>query len=162
MSQRIKLMEQVKSKLFELEGIVASWICISLGMPKIKYRLRGEAAGRWNSLTQVIDFNPLLLEMNPVEFIRNTVPHEYAHYVVTWVYGDVAFRHGQEWQQIMKLFKAPPHITHQYDVSSIEPVFVWSCSCMEHQLPRKVHKQLLDGTEFDCNSCGHEVKTFIR
>lgn len=161
MESRKELLAAVEGKLAEIHKTLEMHFNIAVGIPPIKYRLRGTAAGRMNRITGVIDFNYLLLRDNAEAFIANTVPHEFAHHAVGVLYGDVQFPHGQEWQRVMEVLGVEPRITHDYDVSMINRLYQWACKCTTHLIPRKIHRDLVRGQPYDCSSCGNPISAFV-
>ena len=67
----------VSDKLKELRAKTKELFSISVG-PEISYDLRGLAAGQANYRKNKIRFNRDLLEKYTHEFVKQTVPHEFA------------------------------------------------------------------------------------
>lgn len=120
MFTRKTLQNEVNEQMLILHGLLERHTGVAVGIPPIKYRLRGETAGTYDPFNPQIDFNMPLLEHYTDQFIRTTVRHEFAHHGVRILHGHVQFAHGQHWQSLMKLFDAPPRVTHDYDVSVIK------------------------------------------
>lgn len=109
----------VSRRVRELVARASDRYSIFVPEPKIQYTVRGTAAGRACTHTNVVALNPVLLLENFDEFVEHTVGHEVAHIAVGSIYVRVNFHHGREWQQMMSTFSLPPRITHNYDVRSI-------------------------------------------
>lgn len=157
-----QLRPQVIARIEELRDIVGREHAIDVPMPNVRYILRGTVAGRVNYATGNMDLNPVLAVDNRQPYVHNTVGHEFAHLAVDFIHGTVPFPHGGEWQDMMRLFGLKPMITHNYDVSMVDPVYTWHCGCQVHQVSRRVHRQLVAGAaEFECVTCGKDVNKYV-
>jgi SprT protein len=108
--------KRVEQRVRELVSHATQRYSVDIAVPKIKYTLRGSAAGAAYLFHWAIDLNPCILVHHEHEFVTHTVGHEVAHLVTVAKYGDVAFPHGREWQGVMRDFELPPRITHNYSV----------------------------------------------
>ena len=64
-----------------------------------------------------IRYNPWIFGKYFHENLRDTVPHEVAHYLVHAVYGDRGIKpHGAEWRALMHNFGADPGVTFNLDL----------------------------------------------
>ena len=143
---------------------------VFLGMPTIKYDLRGTTAGTANDGTYTINLNSVLLMENLDKFIEgydSTVAHEFAHLVdgivnphtreTKIVMTRRGYRrskrsvHGPTWKEIMKLFGCDPSgRCHDYEVKNARAKktsrkHLWVCGCGNGQVvltPMKHKRQL--------------------
>lgn len=110
----LAIKEKVGKRIVGLIDHAANRYGIIIPVPKVRYSLRGGAAGAANFNQWVVELNPTLLTHYEDEFITHTVGHEVAHFVAVSKHGTVIFPHGKEWQRVMKEFELPPKITHCY------------------------------------------------
>lgn len=90
---------------------------IILPRPRITFHLRGTVAGYAHYKENRINFNPILLDQNPEDFIQQTVGHEVAHLGAFVKYGGRIQPHGPEWARVMFYLGLPPKRCHNYDVT---------------------------------------------
>lgn len=120
--------------------------------PKVTYFGKGRTAGRaWHN-KWLVEIHTGLLQQDPEEMVRTTVPHEVAHLIDfemnprvrvgggrCLVGGSVKAHmssHGPTWQAVMRLFGADPSRTHRMDTSAFtmaKPRPVYACqACKAH------------------------------
>lgn len=127
--------------------------------PLIAFNQRGRTAGvayleRWE-----IRLNPILLIENSDDFIREVIPHEYAHLLVFALFGKVQ-PHGKEWQMMMtQIMGLPANRTHQFNtdnsVTRKYQRFSYRCECKDHALTSIRHNRIQAGkAQYHCKSCG--------
>jgi SprT protein len=134
---------------------------------EIRFDLRGTAAGMVlfpHGKRSVIRYNPILLQHNRHEFIRQTLPHEVAHLVVRTLYGKTIRPHGQEWKAVMSFFGADSSRCHNYTTDDL-PVrklrrFTYTCGCQQHQLTTIRHNRVKKGQIYRCRQCGEPLRSF--
>jgi len=132
----------------------------------VRFDLTGHTIGmyRQGPKGKVIRYNPLIFAKYFKENLRDTVPHEVAHYVV-----DVQFDrkkispHGQEWRSVMRQFGAEPSRTAQYDLSDIPKrrykTVSYQCECRTHQLGIRRHNKVRQRKmDYYCQQCGQLLK----
>ena len=133
--------------------------------PLIAFNQRGRTAGiayleRWE-----IRLNPILLVENSDDFIREVIPHEYAHLLVFALFGKVQ-PHGKEWQMMMtQIMGLPANRTHQFNTDSSVTRqyqrFTYRCECKDHALTTIRHNRIQAGkAQYHCKSCGSAL-TYI-
>ena len=123
--------------------------------PTIKMDLTGASAGGCWAKKKLIRFNITLMMENKEDFIKNTVPHEVAHYV-TDILAPECKPHGREWKAIMKLFGVLPVIYHNYETTNVRRVkkpYLYKCSCRDHYLSKLKHKRAMHGVKYECTHC---------
>ncbi len=151
-----------------------------LGMisePSVDFSLRGRAAGQaratgnpWNKGRQPFDltlrFNLQAYELDPEQFLAETVPHEVAH-LINWLrFHGRAGAHGPEWAAIMtECFGLPASRTHTLDLlpaRRVVPRHLYRCACRDHLLTAIRHRRVqLQLAQYRCRSCGAPLQ-FIR
>ena len=94
---KMQVLRQLKRDLAKAE----SYFNRSFDLPEISYALKGKKAGVAYLQTNQIRFNPVLLQENGEQFIRQVVPHELAHLLVFQLFGRVQ-PHGKEWKMMME------------------------------------------------------------
>ena len=150
-------------------------------IPEIVYKTKGRAAGLagYNCLENRIwiDINPVLLNENPDEVLKQVIPHEVAHCIIYMLYpGELkaavtpwgiratSFRvepHGYEWQSVMRVFGLDPHRCHRMDTSTVKAIrnggqeFHYKCLCgIPHKLGIIKHNRIsVHGKNYTCNRC---------
>ena len=147
---------QVQRKLAETLQLAENHFQRTFSVPTISYELRGVKAGVAYLQKNEIKFNRTLLLENSDEFIRQVVPHELAHLIVSR-FGQVK-PHGQEWQSVMtQLFNLPADTCHQFDVENVQgKMFAYQCECQTHYLTIRRHNRIQrDKIAYLCRKC-HE------
>lgn len=132
----------------------------------VLFDLRGRCSGmyRVRGNEQVMRFNPHIFAKYFSDNLATTVPHEVAHYVSDCLYGLGNIRpHGDEWRQIMKVFKANDSRTATYDLSGIptrrQRYFTYCCPCQSHRLSSRRHNKLTRGeVSYHCRQCGDSLR----
>ena len=129
--------------LFDLRGLTA-------GMYKVQGRRR------W------LRYNPWIFAKYYEVNLRDTVPHEVAHYIVDELYGRKAKPHGEEWQAIMAHFEADPGVTFNLDLSGIparqQRTHPYSCLCGTHDVSSTRHNRVQRGRgKYLCRNCDAEL-----
>ncbi len=140
----------------------------SIAVPEIDtlFNLRGRCAGMYRTRRTATDcerqirFNPWLFAKYFDDNLKNTVPHEVAHYVTDLLFGLQSIKpHGQQWKQVMALFGAEPLVRGDYDLTGI-PVnsvkrFRYYCDCRTIELSHYRHKKIISGQQrYLCRECG--------
>ena len=125
--------------------------------PKVRMDLTGKVAGVFsNKPTPSIRFNLALMLENKEIFLKSTVPHEVAHFVVN-VIAPNELPHGVVWQAIMKLFGVSnPKTYHSYKVAPPKRrkrPYIYRCSCQEHLFTKQKHGYVNRGVSYTCRRC---------
>ena len=135
----------------------------------ISFDLKGRAAGmfRVKGRHRVIRYNPFIFAKYFEENLKQTVPHEIAHYLTDEIYGSgklssmVAGRvrpHGREWQSIMHSLGADASRTCSFDMSGLpvrkQNYYLYRCACSEHQLGSRRHNRVRrQQANYYCKKC---------
>lgn len=127
----------------------------------VSFDLAGGTAGmfRRHGRHCEIRYNPWIFGKYYLENLRDTVPHEVAHYIVYQVYGDRGIRpHGAEWRELMGLFGAEPGVTFDLDLEGVpqrrQRTHPYRCACRVHELSSTRHNRVQrGGGEYQCINC---------
>lgn len=131
----------------------------------VLFDLSGTTAGMFKLQGKrgVIRFNPWIFAKYFDENLRDTVPHEVAHYVVHEVYGDRRIKpHGPEWQDLMARFGADAGVTFDLDLEGIprrqQRTHPYRCDCRLHDLSSTRHNRVQRGRgRYQCVVCNGEL-----
>ncbi|MEM8661015.1 MAG: SprT-like domain-containing protein [Pseudomonadota bacterium] len=110
-----------------------------------------------------IRYNPWIFSKYFDENLRNTVPHEVAHYVVYKLYGLRGIKpHGPQWQEVMELFDADQGVTFDLDLEGIpqrqQRTYPYRCDCMTHEMSATRHNRVMRGIgSYSCRVCGSDL-----
>lgn len=108
----IQLKRKVQSRMLECRTILKKYYYAKyLPIPEIEYALKGSKAGMAYD-NFLIDLNPDLFLKNKKEFIKQIVPHEYAH-IVQHTLNNESKPHGKEWKTIMRQLNLKPITYHE-------------------------------------------------
>ena len=112
-------------------------------VPYVSYALTGRTGGQAHCGKWEIRVNKKLMMENFDEYIRQTIPHEFAHLVVFKQFGNVK-PHGEEWKKVMKVFGLQPKRCHSYVLGkSRRCPHEWKCKCQSFFVSRKRHETYL-------------------
>ncbi len=133
---------------------------------EVLFDLTGRSAGMYKVYrgSQVIRFNPYHFAKYLDENIKETIPHEVAHYITDKVYGLRNIRpHGKEWQSLMLRYGVEPKRTFSYSLEGIptrmQRRFQYVCDCMQFEITTRRHNTIQQGkAEYSCRQCGGKIK----
>jgi SprT protein len=144
-------------------------------LPKIRidWSLKGTVAGmfciKFNE--KYFRVNLELAKQNMEDYLKQTIPHEFSHYIVrakeSKNIGRRSAPHGWEWKNIMvSVFGLDPKCSHSYDVSTVRQGnrnrFEYKCSCSNYVLGAVRHHRLqMNPTRYQCCNC-HGYLTFVK
>jgi SprT protein len=131
----------------------------------VLFDLKGQTAGMFKLAGQRrwIRFNPWIFGKYFDENLRDTVPHEVAHYIAHEVYrGRTGKPHGPRWQRVMAHFGADPGVTFDLDLEGIpqrrQRTHPYHCGCQGHEVSTTRHNRILRGTgRYYCRACNGEL-----
>jgi len=134
----------------------------------ITFDLTGHTIGMYKRVMQgrVIRYNATVFAKYFEENVRDTIPHEVAHYIVDMQYVRKSTRpHGAEWKSVMADFGANDNRTANFDLSDIPQrqysTIPYGCSCQQHQLGIRRHNKVIKRkARYFCRECG-ELLTAI-
>ncbi len=130
-------------------------------LPKIEilWDLKGTCAGQFCRRPEKhFRVNMELARQNIKDYLADTVPHEFSHYIARYKYL-FCKPHGDEWKQIMRtVFDLVPRRCHEYDVSEVcrkrGPTYQYACGCLKPwHLSRIRHLRVLTGRHYTCPKC---------
>lgn len=113
----------------------------------IRYFDHDTAAGYANLRDGMLEFNSILLNENPEEFIRVIVPHEVAHFI-DYSFFNPKTDHGPSFRRLMKIMNLPDDACHNFDTDRCpmpdRDRFVYKCHCqhhVRHEVTERTHEQ---------------------
>ena len=130
----------------------------------VLFDLQGSTAGMYKVLgkRRWIRYNPWIFAKYFDLNLRDTVPHEVAHYIIDELYGRRAKPHGAEWQALMQRFNADPGVTFKLDLSGIprrqQRTHPYVCLCGTHEVSSTRHNRVMRGKgNYLCRNCDGEL-----
>jgi SprT protein len=131
----------------------------------VLFDLHGRAAGMFKVVgrRRCIRYNPWIFAKYFEENLRDTVPHEVAHFVVHELYGLRSVKpHGPQWLEVMQLFDADPGVTFDLDLAGIprrrQRTHPYRCECRLHEVSTTRHNRVLKGVGlYHCRVCGVQL-----
>ena len=132
----------------------------------VYFNLKGHTIGMYkvSAHKKIIRYNEMIFHKYFEENIKETVPHEVAHYIVDMQFGLKKVRpHGLEWRSIMRGFGANASRVARYDLSDIPKrrysTIEYKCACQIHQLGIRRHNKVVQGkSHYTCRHCGSLLK----
>lgn len=139
---------------------------VPLAVIPVTFDLFGVSAGMYRSAGRqtVIRYNPLIFSRYFEENLRDTVPHEVAHYVVDKLYGRRGVRpHGCQWQAVMTDFGVTPLVRHDWNLEGLgirrQRRFAYRCGCGRHDVTAVRHNRMRKrGVVYRCRRCGEALR----
>lgn len=131
--------------------------------PIVSFNQRGRTAGSAHLQRWEIRLNPILLAENSDLFIKEVIPHEYAHLLTFALYGRVQ-PHGREWQMMMtEIMQLPATRTHCFNtensVTRHYERFTYYCLCQSHELTAIRHNRIQSRkARYFCKHCGESLE----
>jgi len=137
--------QEVSAQVKALVELANSKLNANMGLPNIKFDLRGSTAGTARGDFE-LDFNAQLLVDNFELYKTDTIIHEVAHLVDHNINGSQykytrrgpqRVSHGPTWKNIMRQLGGDPTRTHNMDVSkTAQPKrkFIYVCDCCKKEL----------------------------
>lgn len=131
----------------------------------VSFDLSGKAAGmyRVKNGQRVIRYNPYVFAKYFDDNMKQTIPHEVAHYVTDMLYGFAKSRpHGNEWKSVMQVFGVAANRTANYDLTDLpvrkHKMFAYHCGCQDFELTSRRHNKILRGMgSYQCRDCGGKL-----
>lgn len=115
----------------------------------VLFDLKGRSAGMFKILgkQRVIRYNPWIFAKYYEENLRDTVPHEVAHYIVHEVYPRRGTKpHGWQWRDLMARFGADPGVTFDRDLAGVpqrsQRCHRYFCGCQVHEVSTTRHNRV--------------------
>ena len=133
----------------------------------VNFKLTGRAAGMYHVQygRRFIRFNPFIFAKYYDDNLRQTVPHEVAHYIADMVYGLRNIKpHGREWKAIMQQFGiAKARATCNYDLQGVPTRqhrrFAYHCRCRNYEITTRRHNMILLGQRrYHCPTCKSDLR----
>lgn len=158
----LKLAEDYFDRKFVLDSVSFNLRGRSAGQFRVKQAVSRQVLRKTKRVKE-IRLNALLLERYGEDFIRDTVGHEVAHFVVFELYSKRVRPHGKEWQAVMiNVLNQSPSVTHQYETVPARKLpryrYVCSCDSKVHELSIIRHKKVLSRkAKYHCKDCRTEI-----
>jgi SprT protein len=115
----------------------------------VLFDLKGSAAGMFKTLGErrLIRYNPWIFAKYFEENLRDTVPHEVAHFIVHEAYPKRGVKpHGYQWQDLMGQFGADPGVTFDLDLEGVpqrsQKTHRYHCGCQIHEVSTTRHNRV--------------------
>jgi len=155
--QRLQVVEATRECIARAEVIMRR----NFTAIPVEFDLTGRAAGMYcvRQNKRWIRYNPYLFAKYLKENIKETIPHEVAHYIIDQVYGHFRVKpHGKEWRELMLSLDVNPRRTCDFDLSGIpqrkQNYHAYACECTDYQLTRRRHNKIVrDGIRYYCRHC---------
>lgn len=127
----------------------------------VLFDLAGRSAGMFKTIGErrVIRYNPWIFAKYFEENLRDTVPHEVAHFIVHEVYPKRGVKpHGYQWQDLMEQFGADPGVTFDLDLEGVpqrrQNTHRYFCGCQLHAVSSTRHNRAQRGrVRYHCVTC---------
>lgn len=155
-----EVVEQTGHFIVEAEGIFER----RFSRIPVTFDLKGQAAGMFRiaGRRMTIRYNPWIFAKYYDDNLRDTVPHEVAHYIIHQVFGSRACAHGPEWRDLMICFGANPKATFEADLSGIpqrrQATHRYRCDCRIHQVSTTRHNRVRRGSgRYHCSYCSGQL-----
>jgi SprT protein len=140
-----------------------------IDLPKIEvhFDLKGVVAGQFCRYDRMFfRVNLVLAEENINDYLNQTVPHEFSHYIVRSQFNEKGFEvksHGYEWKRTMvRVFGLNPERC-QYDTTNAKvrqtQTYTYKCGCRQIQLGALRHKRMqLKERSYICCYCHKKLE----
>ncbi|MFK5913659.1 MAG: SprT-like domain-containing protein [Woeseiaceae bacterium] len=159
------LQEQVIQKTNHFIKSAADYYSQSFKEIPVLFDLTGKAAGmyRIKAGQRVIRYNPYVFAKYYDDNVKETIPHEVAHYVTDMLFGLKKIRpHGNEWKSVMQVFGVAANRTCSYDLSGLPvrkyQMFIYHCGCQDFELTSRRHNKIDRGIgHYMCKDCGGKL-----
>jgi len=127
----------------------------------VLFDLRGRTAGMFKVVGKcgLIRYNPWIFGKYFEENLRDTVPHEVAHYIVHEAYPRRGTKpHGYHWKGLMAQFGANPGVTFKLDLAGVpqrsQNNHRYLCGCRVHEVSSTRHNRAQRGAaRYLCRFC---------
>lgn len=127
----------------------------------VLFDLTGHTAGMFKVIGKrgLIRYNPWIFGKYFEENLRDTVPHEVAHYIVHEVYPRRGTKpHGHHWKSLMLQFGADAGVTFKLDLAGVpqrrQSSHRYQCGCRIHEVSSTRHNRAQRGAaRYLCSFC---------
>ena len=131
----------------------------------VLFDLSGRTAGMFKVVgkKRLIRYNPWIFSKYFEVNLRDTVPHEVAHFIVHEVYGRRAGKpHGDRWQSVMAHFGANPGVTFDLNLDGVpqrrQKTHPYWCGCRTHEVSTTRHNRIIRrGVSYHCCKCDGQL-----
>lgn len=176
MEERISVTVEAIENAFEECYKIAKDRGLNLPNIPIKWDLKGTTAGMFcyrNFTNFYFRVNIILAQNNLDDYVKQVVPHEFAHYIVYYKYFNEnrlylkkPRPHGSEWKYVMEYwFGLNPDRCHRYDTSAVRRTkkkmdreFVYACGCSKFKFTAIRHRRAQSNNTYVCRACRKQLK----
>jgi len=155
------LLQKIEARIAECSSLLWGKSFVRPNSVRVVFDLRGQVAGMARTNLQtgqcIMRVNEVLARENEAEYLQQTVPHEYAHFVTNLTRpGERA--HGRLWQHVMRALGVEPRRCHSYDTANAEVrrtrKFIYTCAC-NRDFPLGIvrHRKIGRGAVYRCTRC---------
>ena len=144
-ARRNEVLHRTEAFIREAEAL----FCRRFERVPVLFDLKGRSAGMFKILgkQRFIRYNPWIFSKYYEENLRDTVPHEVAHYIVHEVYPRRGTKpHGWQWRDLMARFGADPGVTFDRDLAGVpqrsQRSHRYFCGCQVHEVSTTRHNRV--------------------
>jgi SprT protein len=131
----------------------------------VLFDLKGRTAGMFKLVGRhgLIRYNPWIFGKYFEENLRDTVPHEVAHYIVHEAYPRRGTKpHGVQWKSLMLQFGADAGVTFKLDLDGVpqrrQNSHRYQCGCRVHDVSATRHNRVQRGkARYLCRFCNDKL-----
>ena len=131
----------------------------------VLFDLAGRTAGMFKLVGRRgwIRYNPWIFAKYFEENLRDTVPHEVAHFIVYELYGTRGIKpHGRQWRAVMEHFGADQGVTFDLELECVpqrqQRTHPYRCGCRLHEVSSTRHNRVQLGVgSYRCRLCGSDL-----
>lgn len=143
--QRIEVLDRTEAFICQAEAIFGR----RFERVPVLFDLKGRSAGMFKILgkQRFIRYNPWIFAKYYDENLRDTVPHEVAHFIVHEVYPRRGTKpHGRQWRELMARFGADAGVTFDRDLDGVpqrsQKSHRYFCGCQVHEVSTTRHNRV--------------------
>lgn len=143
-AQRIEVLNRTEDFILQAEAIFGR----RFARVPVTFDLKGRSAGMFRTLgkQRTIRYNPWIFAKYYEENLRDTVPHEVAHFIVHEVYPKRGTKpHGWQWRELMARFGADAGVTFDRDLDGVpqrsQRSHRYFCGCQVHEVSTTRHNR---------------------
>lgn len=164
--------QQILDKIEESFKRAENYYGRSFSRPKnVIFKRSGTKGGHCNYSKSELMFQLDFAEAYPEDYLKETVPHEVAHWIDRELYGYTRHNgrrvmHGRTWKNIMiRCYGLSPERCHEYDVSvtktKSQTRYSYKCGCRKHSISQTVHNRILTGRNYRCSLCRQTIVAHV-
>jgi SprT protein len=144
-AERDRVAQETERYIRQAEGIFGR----SFDRIPVLFDLRGRSAGMFKTIGErrFIRYNPWIFAKYFEVNLRDTVPHEVAHFIVHEAFPRRGVKpHGPQWRDLMQQFGADPEVTFDLDLDGVpqrsQRTHRYHCGCQVHEVSTTRHNRI--------------------